>query len=383
MPQLFDPSFTVQRSIAATFVLSVVSLAWAGCVLPFGSDSSGDGSITPGGECSTDDQCGSGVSCQVEHCVNRQCQSSPAADGTMASDYTSDEPACEKVVCDGKGGTRNVADPTNVPTGAAVACKRATCDTSGTVEYTPDPSNTPPDEPHDCKRDSCASDGTITYVPDPTDLPTDSKGDCKKPTCDASGTEGSTPDDSDTPPATTCFSYTCSDGAPVGTPINPNTVCSAEGFACGADGSCTTCPTPDATCTSSGPGSRTATSAYDFAGIGRTDSGGRWVCGAVPSGAAEYYTYYDDGTGFLASFDPYFEIEPQAPAQMCVYFDCPSIACPGGTTASSSGGHPGCCLDAPAGVFTGANIGFCDGARVNISVTTTSTCAGYELHFHD
>ena len=132
-----------------------------------------------------------------------------------------------------------------------------------------------------------------------------------------------------------------------------------------------------------GPGSRAQASAHDFGGIGRTDTGGRDFCGAVPAGQAEYYTYYDDGTGFLAVFDPYFEIRPQVAANMCVYFDCASIACPGGTTVDSLGGHPGCCWDASAGTFTGHRIDFCTGARVTLKVTSTSTCAGYEAHFHD
>ena len=106
--------------------------------------------------------------------------------------------------------------------------------------------------------------------------------------------------------------------------------------------------------------------------------------GAVPAGASDYYTYYDDQTGFLAVFDPYFEIEPTAPVTMCVYFDCASVTCPSGSTAStSSASKAGCCLSAPANAFTGMPVNFCDGARVAIQVTPVSGCAGYELHFHD
>lgn len=318
----------LHRLVSAAFVASIGSIAWMGCVLPFGNDSSGGSSPTPPSyECTTDAQCASTPSCRRWQCVDHKCQSSDLADGVESPSYVGNEPACKKVVCDGKGGTRT----------------------------TPDPTNTPPDTPGDCKKESCDASGSITKVNDDTD-----------------------------PPApTTCLSYTCSGGSAVGSPIHPTTKCSPEGFVCGPKGACDVCPVPDATCSDTGPGSRVEASAHDFAGIGRTDSGGRWFCGAVPSGAAEYYTYYDDGTGFLASFDPYFEVEPQAPTQMCVFFSCPSIACPTGTTSSSSSGHPGCCLDAPAGVFTGAAIPFCDGGRVTIRVTTTSACSGYELHFHD
>ena len=367
------------RSVSA---VGVACFVLGGCLLPFGNDNGGGGS--PSSECTSDGQCfGSDNACAPSKCVDHACQTSNLPDGTLEPGSETSAPACKKIVCDGSGSTRTLADPTNVPTGGKVACKRATCDATGNVSYTPDPSNTPPDEPHDCKLDQCASDGTITYKANPADVPVDTKGDCMKDGCDASGTVTKTVDDTDPPPPATCFSYTCSGGSPVGTPINPTKNCSDEGFVCGADGMCDTCPAPDASCSDVGPGSRVATSAHDFGGIGRTDSGGRWFCGAVPSGATEYYTYYDDGTGFLASFDPYFEIEPQASAKMCVFFDCPSVSCPGSTTADTRAGHPGCCLDAAPGAFTGFDMHFCDGARVNIEVTTTSACAGFELHFHD
>ncbi len=368
----------MKRTCSRTLALALVlSFFWSGCLLPTSS-----GNSSPP-ECTTDADCASTPSCRGWRCESHKCREHDLADGVDAPDYVGSSPTCQRVVCDGHGGTRTVPDPTNTNNASEMPCQRATCDSSGNVSYQPDPSNTPTDTPHDCKVDQCAADGTITQAPDPSDLPDDHAGDCMQPGCDASGTIAETPDDNDPPPDSTCFSYTCSGGKAVASPINPTKNCSSGGFVCGSDGSCSTCPAPDAACDDPAWGTRTPTSAHDFGGIGRTDTGGRQFCGAVPKGEAEYYTYYDNETGLFSVFDPYFEIKPQAPATMCVYFDCSSINCPSGWSQDSLSGHPGCCLKAAAGAYSGARIDFCASARVDIKVTTSATCAGYEVHFHD
>ncbi len=189
--------------------------------------------------------------------------------------------------------------------------------------------------------------------------------------CDADGGTSTAPDPTNVPAPTTCATFSCDNVTPVSTPANPTAQCSDLGFVCGSDGQCATCPAPDASCDEPGVGSRVSTSPHDFQGIGRTDTGGRYLCGAVPSGAASYYTYYDDQTGFLAVFDPDFEISPTAPVTLCAYFDCASVTCPAGSTSStSSAQQPGCCLNAQPGAFTGMAIDFCDGGRVTLEVTS-------------
>jgi hypothetical protein len=362
-------------------------------------------------QCNTDTDCATTSTCQEWHCVVHQCQSMNLPDGTNAPNAPAGL-VCQRAVCNGTGGLRTVADPTNVPQGQASACKRYSCDASGNPSMTPDPANPPPDTPHDCakescdpngnvvlapdptdapidmphdcKKDVCGADGGIAQTPDPTDTPVDVSGDCKKDVCNADGTVGQVPDNMDAPPPSTCFSFTCNNGMANGTPINATMKCDPLGFVCGTDGLCSTCPVPDAACDESGPGSRSSTTAYDFQGIGHCDDGGRYFCGTVPAGQTDYYMYYDDGTGPLCVFDPYFEISPQAPVTMCAYFNCPSISCPAGATSSTSAaGQPGCCLTAQPGTFTGMPIGFCNGGRVTLQVTTSVACTGYELHFHD
>jgi len=401
------------------FAALAFTLLFTGCL--FRDDDVGDDAYapptdpydpTPVGGCDGDSQC-PGPSyqtpCREYRCVARACQLADRPEGVEVE--AENEMACRKTVCDGRGGTRTAPDPTalprdrapdckrfvcsadgtpvlepdptHVPEGGAPVCLRATCDASGNVVTTPDASHVPEDEVGDCKSSECDQAGSPKLVPNPEDVPRDGAGDCMRDTCTAEGGFAKVVDDSDSPEPTTCKSYSCSNGISSATPINPTVNCSAAGYVCGADGECGTCPAPDAACTNPGYGSRDLATAHDFGGIGRTDSGGRWFCGAVPAGQADYTTYYENGTGFLAEFDPYFEIRPQVAARMCVFFDCPSIACPGGSTSETQAGQPGCCWNAAPGAFTGKQIDFCAGARVTTKVTTGATCAGYELHFHD
>lgn len=401
----------VATALACTLLLT-------GCLFP-GDDVADDDIDTPSSlddptppsGCNSDLDClsSSTPSCREYSCVDRKCLRVDRPDGAEVSNAT--PLTCQKTVCDGRGGTRTAPDPTavpknrapdckryvcnaagaavlepdptNLPGGNAPVCQRAVCDANGNLVTAPDPSNLPEDDVGDCKTSQCNATGSIQLVPNQADLPHDDEGDCMKDTCTSEGGFGKEIDDTDAPQPTTCKSFSCSGGVSSSTPINPTTNCSAAGYVCGADGECGTCPNPDAACTNPGYGSRELASAHDFGGIGRTDSGGRWFCGAVPTGQADYTTYYDNGTGFLAVFDPYFEIRPQVAARMCVYFDCPSITCPGGSTSDTQSGQPGCCWNASPGAFTGKAIDFCGGARVTTKVTTAAACAGYELHFHD
>lgn len=396
------------KTISSLLLLSTLSAA---CFLPTGSDSTATSSPLTS-ECSIDLDCATSSSCRVYRCVEHQCTYQDTPDGVDAPNFTGTPLRCERLVCDGKGQTRTAIDPTAIPTDPAPACKkygcdnsgqaillpspdnvprseanpcqRVTCDASGNVSYAVDTTNVPTDMPNDCRIAQCDAQGNPTFSPDVNDLPHDTAGDCMKDTCTAQGSTTKVIDDTDPPTPSTCFAYACQNGTVKSTPINPTAKCSDLGFVCGSDGQCGTCPAPDASCTDPGPGSRSASSAHDFNGIGRTDSGGRYVCGAVPNGQSEFYTYYDDGTGFLATFDPYFEIRPASgSAEMCVYFDCPSVTCPSGTTADSASGQSGCCWNAAGGAYSGHAIDFCSGGRVTMKVTTTAACTGYELHFHD
>lgn len=397
----------MRRALHTTLAMLVLSAGAAGC--QFGGTDPYE--LEPQPECVSDFDCRAEASgCVTATCESGTCKAAPVADGTPVASAGS-RLQCQKLVCDGKGSTRNAPDPTAVPTDRAPSCKRyacdasgapvleadptnvpdpsgtpcqrAVCDASGSATTTPDPNNLPVDTPNDCKAEQCDLAGNVTYVAAPTDLPVDRAGDCMKDTCGADGTFTKVVDDTDTPQPSTCKAHVCSNGVSTDTPINPTTSCSTAGYVCGADGECQTCPAPDAACTSPGPASRSQASAHDYGGIGRTDTGGRYACGAVPVGEREYYTYYDNNTGFLAEFDPYFELRPQAAATMCVYFDCPTVACPAGTTTDTLAAQPGCCWNAAAGSFTGKRIDFCSGARVTLAISSTAACTAYEMHFHD
>jgi hypothetical protein len=319
------------------------------------ADGGAEASTVVSGSCTTDAECGTAPCAQL-HCIEHQCKPTYYPSGTEPTGTTPIEPVCQHVVCDGSGNLTMMPDTTAVSTAPAPACMS----------------------------NACTADGQPTFVSDPTKPPASAPGSCTKTVCDPDGGTSTEPDPTNVPAPTTCATYTCNGETAVATPANPTAKCSDLGFVCGTDGTCGTCPAPDAACTEPGVGSRTASAPHDFQGIGNCDTGGRYLCGAVPAGDADYYTYYDNETGIFCQFDPYFEIEPTAPVTMCTYFDCPSVTCPSGSTASTSAsGQPGCCLSAKAGGFTGMAVDFCAGGRVTIKVTSASGCAGYQLHFKD
>ncbi len=367
------------------------------------------------GECTLDLDCAeSDQTCSTSQCVGGKCTSTNAPEGA-APQGGSEAFNCTRTVCDGMGKTTTVADDSVPPAstdaepchqivcqaGVAVSvatpnvtsdsdpgdCMETTCDATGMPEATPDPSDVPTDVAHDCMKPGCSPAGMPTSTPDPTDLPTQETGDCQTAGCDASGNTTMTADNSDPPAATTCMTFACASGKAVGTPQNPTANCSDYGFVCGADGLCTTCPTPDAACTDPGPGAaaRTPTSAYDFGGIGHCDSGGRNFCGALNAGQTAYFTWKDDGTGPFCDFDPYIEVKPQGAVTLCEYSDnCSSLTCPAGTTASTLGSANGCCLAASAGDYQGFAFPACAGGRLYATVTPASaSCTGYDLEFND
>lgn len=330
--------------LRTTFTVLALAMASGACLLPNDDDD---------GECRVDYDCGASTACRALRCVENRCEQVNASEGTVADDPST--PACRRSVCDGRGNATLAVDP----------------------------SATPKDVPHDCRVSRCEADGTLGGTYDATDVPEDTRGDCMKDQCSETGVAARIVDDTDVPPPGTCMAGSCQNGALQRTPINPTGHCSDAGYVCGADGMCQTCPVPDAACADTGYGSRVQSAAHDFDGIGRTDSGGRTFCGAVPAGEAAYYTYYDNVTGFLAEFDPIFELRPQNDATMCAFFDCPSVACPSDTREDTLSGHPGCCWDAPAGSFSARHIDFCERGRVTLRVTTATPCTGYELHFND
>ncbi len=281
-----------------------------------------------------------------------------------------------------------VADPSNLPTATPDACHKNRCDSAGNVTSLPDPTNLPIDTPNDCQKNGCDSMGNVTSVADPSDVPIEPVGDCLVASCDSMGNEVHAPGNNP-PAASTCDTYTCQSGSAVGSPQNVGTVCdTTDGFACGATGECNVCPQPNAACTDPGPGAsaRSAASAFDFTSIGHCDTGGRSFCGALAAGQSAWFTFYDDGTGPLCDFDPHIEFNAtSAGATLCQYWQCPSLACPSGTTsATSAAGDPGCCIAGPAGSYAGFATNPCEGMRSYIEVQAGSeACTGYALDFND
>ncbi len=341
-----------------------IATSSSACIFSSGSDDpfpgGGRGGSPDGAapECYEDWDChGAGASepCRENKCVNGACTVQNVPEGVTPQ--TNGDLVCRRLICDGQGNEKTLIDPTAVKD-TPHDCKQTACDAQGNPSYTPNTSDLPEDVAGDCKKPACAANGTPSTTPSPSDIPANVVGDCKKPACTADGLPSTTNDDSDPPPPGACMAYTCSNGAAAGHPINQGKNCSSYGFTCGTTGYCDTCPPADAQCTDPGPGknSRTPNTAYAFDDIGRCDSGGRTFCGALPAGQTAYFSFRDDGTGFLCEHDPYISVSPSAPVTLCVGNQCTDTGSMSFDTA--------------------------EGSTYVISVTAKTGCTSYELSFH-
>lgn len=391
------------------------------------------------GQCQSTSECGLPGECSSWVCEQHQCVAQNTPAGAMPANPSVTAP-CHRIVCDGNGGETDEVDPTSQPPQDSVApCQRAICDASGNIvtmpdathvppdtspgdcqrpscdangnpTLVPDPTDVPTDVPGDCQTPACTATGTPTFMPNPTDLPPDVKGDCKAPACTASGMPSFTPDPKDVPadtpgdckapacdtagnvtsvpandppPPTTCMAFTCSNGMAVGMPANPTASCSPEGFICGTDGMCNTCPMADAQCTDPGPGAAAHSLAteHDFGTIGWCDQDGFGVCGSLQKGVTSYFGYTANGGVTFCDFNPFVQVQAPAPVTLCEYFACPSVTCPLPSLPATLNGQPGCCVTGASSTM--AITPSCEDSHVYITVSSqNATCTSYAMNFH-
>ncbi len=188
--------------------------------------------------CATDADCGAPTPCVTWTCSNALCQANltPDGTGTPVGGVAGD---CQKLVCDGKGGARLTADPTDPPLDPS-PCLGATC-VDGVPTALAAPAGTVCaagvcDGLGHCG--SCASDsdcGEATacgapqcvgghcsgiYSPAGTPVAAQTSGDCQTVVCDGLGKTKTIADDSDLPDdGDVCTKDECSGGKPVFTPL--------------------------------------------------------------------------------------------------------------------------------------------------------------------
>ncbi|MEZ4295154.1 MAG: hypothetical protein R3B70_09260 [Polyangiaceae bacterium] len=237
---------------------------------PYTACSEGDGVLCDGSgacvECIVAVECFAvNNGCQTPTCTAGVCGVDFSGMGTQATAQMDGD--CQKVVCDGDGGTTSVADNADLPndnnectSDSCVAgvptftdlALGTTCRASGVCDGNGDcvgcnASSDCPGADDECKTRTC-TDGVcgFNFTASGTPLSSQTAGDCKQDVCDGAGNVISQNADSDLPPddGNQCTEQACSAGSPwPGSPAG--TSCSQNGGNhCDGSGSCVECLVP-------------------------------------------------------------------------------------------------------------------------------------------
>ena len=222
-----------------------------------------DSSCGPGGQlfcdgagscvgCLADADCGAATACATPSCAGGRCATSyvPAGQGDPGGQTAGD---CQRIVCNGGGGTMSVADDTDVPDDGN-PCTLDAC-SAGVPGHTPLPAGTGcgPSLECDgvggcvgclvdadcgtntacatylCQAGACVTDDTPYGTGDPGGQV---QGDCQRIVCNGLGGTTSAPDDTDVPDdGNPCTLDACSGGVASHTPLPAGTSCGA-GLVC-------------------------------------------------------------------------------------------------------------------------------------------------------
>jgi hypothetical protein len=202
--------------------------------------------------CLADADCGASSACATRACVGGTCVTTfvPSGQGDPGGQVAGD---CQRLVCDGSGGSISIADDTDVlddgnpctadacvagvPSHALLAAATPCgpgleCDAAGAcvgclmdVECGADTACAT----HHCQSGTCVTDDTPSGMGDPGGQ---IAGDCKKIVCNGLGGTTTVPDDTDVPDdGNPCTQDTCSGGAVQHVPVASGTSCGA-GLVC-------------------------------------------------------------------------------------------------------------------------------------------------------
>src|SRR6185437_11638216 len=202
--------------------------------------------------CIMDSDCGVNDACATHTCLGGMCTGTdtPAGTGNPAGQVAGN---CQKLVCNGLGGTMSIADDSNLPTSTNP------CVTTGCSGGVPSQASAPSGAPcgtglecdgvgncvgclrdsdcgvstcvtHTCQAGMCITGNAPAGTADPFGQVA---GNCQKVLCDGNGGTTSVPDDTNVPTyANPCAFGSCSGGVPGSEQFHPN------GTSCGAGEVC-------------------------------------------------------------------------------------------------------------------------------------------------
>jgi hypothetical protein len=205
---------------------------------------------------------GTDTTCSHRTCTNNQCGTSPAALGTFVDGGSAGD--CQKIVCDGYGGTTTAPDdtdlpantnpclqslcasgvPSNPPKAQGATCSEGggtECDGAGHCVQCVTAADCPGGPDTECLYRTCTSG--VCGVAKPgveVALAAQTPGDCQTAVCDGMGGTTTIADDVDAPANTNqCTTVMCTGGAVQTTNSAHGTTCSQNsGRTCDGSGSC-------------------------------------------------------------------------------------------------------------------------------------------------
>ena len=237
---------------------------------PLGTSCGASGTCDGDGRCvgcnSPADCPGSDSVCRIRTCIDNMCGVRDTPFGEPLGEQITGD--CQRVVCDGAGGTTTMADDTDLPDDDGNACTEPIC-SSGAPGFSNSAANTAcdsnggavcdgagacvqcttasqcPDTDTECQVRSC-EEGTcgVIDVDHGTALSVQVVGDCQEVQCDGAGGTQAVPDDRDVNvDGTSCTLDQCNTGTPSNPPVSAGTQCNDNGGSqCDGEGRCVNSP---------------------------------------------------------------------------------------------------------------------------------------------
>ena len=200
--------------------------------------------------------------CRARSCINHVCGFTDTAANTPLPTQTAGD--CQRVVCDGAGGTTSAVDNADLPVDG-IACTDDVC-TAGAPSNPPKVSGTPcgtnlvcdgagqcvgcnvaadcPGQSSECATVTCTNHVCgATFAPSGTVLASQTAGDCRRAVCDGAGQVTSNVDNADVPVDNQqCTDDVCTAGVPSNPPKPADTACTqGGGTRCNGTGQCVQC----------------------------------------------------------------------------------------------------------------------------------------------
>ncbi|MFZ5445251.1 MAG: lamin tail domain-containing protein [Myxococcota bacterium] len=315
--------------------------------------------------------------CQARTCTAGVCGMSFTPSGTAIATQSAGD--CQRVVCNGSGGTASQADnadvpvdgnqctsdvctagvPSNPPAAAGTTCGAGgVCNGSGSCQECVTAATCPGTDT-ECQVRTCVAGACgVSFMPSGTALAAQSAGDCQRAVCNGSGGTTSQADDADVPvDGNQCTQDVCTAGVPSNPAVVLGGTCSQNGgTVCNGTGVCVQCNAA-ADCAGTSNECATTTCTANTCGVS-------WVASGTPiaaqtAGDCRQTQCNGSGGTTLAVDDSDLPVDGN---------QCTQDVCSAGTPSNPAVASGGACAQ------NGGTV--CNGAGTCVQCNVTADCPG-------